>query len=687
VFPRLAVLTTIAVALGPAARDIAAHAPQPSGATTVRTLDVPYLPQTEDLCGGAAAVMVMRYWGARRIQPQDFASLVRSNGRGITTGDLTREVESRGWRGFPQRGSLASLEHHLRRGRPVIVLIEVRPRRHHYVVVVGSSADEILYHDPADLPFRRATTAHFAQSWAAGDRWMLVILPAVATTIMATPKDARAPTAGAASPKPGGVLPAPCRDSLARGVAQARREQLADATATLYEARLECPSSAAPIGELASVKLLEHQYDEAARLAAEATTRPDADDQTWRILGTAEFLRHRPLRALAAWNRAGEPVMDLARVEGLDRTRYTVVARALSLVPGAVLSAGELVRAQRRVADLPALSASQVEYAPSGNGLADVRAAVVERPALPTALTAWIALGVQAMSQRDVQWTIVSPTRNGETITASWRWWDERPRVRVRGRVPLYHSGVGAVMGLEGLFEQQKYATSTGIVQERRRAAGVSLGDWTRGGVRWTAGMGLDRWDDRGAFARIGGALETRALADRVALKAAGGLWRHHGGFGAANGGTRVRSSADDTSAAVLVSFDVAAASDSAPRDLWPGADTGQARAYLLRAHTLLVNGVVDGEAFGKRLVHGTTELRVPFGSGGAVRLAGSAFIDTARAWKGPRSHRVLIDAGIGLRVLLGREGTLRVDVAHGLSDGARALSVGWEPPWPHWSE
>jgi hypothetical protein len=291
------------------------------------------------------------------------------------------------------------------------------------------------------------------------------------------------------------------------------------------------------------------------------------------------------------------------------------------------------------------------------------------------------------MSQREVQWTVVSPTRNGETITASWRWWEGRPKVQVRGRVPLYHSGVGAVMGLEGVFEQQEYATSTGIVQERRRAAGVSLGDWTRGGVRWTAGMGLDRWDDRGAFARIGGALETRALADRVAVKAGGGLWRHHAGFGAANAGARWRSTADDTSVAVLVSFNLAAASDSAPRDLWPGADTGQARAYLLRAHPLLVNGVIDGEAFGKRLVHGTTELRVPFGSSGAVRLAGSAFIDTARAWEGPRSHRVLSDAGIGLRLLLGREGTLRLDVAHGLSDGVRALSVGWEGPWPQWSE
>ncbi len=627
--------------------------------------------------------MVMRYWGARRIQPEDFASLVRSDGRGITTGDLVRGVESHGWRGYPERGSLASLEHHLRRGRPVIALLEVRPRRHHYVVVVGSSADEILYHDPADLPFRRAPNAWFNRSWAAGDHWMLVILPAVVPPLIATPpEDVHAPNADAES-RARETLPAPCRASLARAAALAQRDRLADAAAALDDARLECPLSAAPLGELASVKLLERQYDEAAQLAAEATARPDADDETWRILGTAEFLRHRPLRALAAWNRAGEPVMDLAHVEGLDRTRYTVVARALGLVPGTVLTGRELVRAQRRVANLPALSASQVEYVPSGNGLTDVRAAVVERPAIPTAPTPLIALGARALSQREVQWTVVSPTRNGETITASWRWWEGRPRVQVRGRVPLYHSGVGAVLGLEGLVEQQEYATPTGVVRERRRAAGVSLGDWTLGGVRWTAGVGLDRWDDHGAFATIGGALETRALADRLALKAGGRLWRRHDGFSAANAGARWRSTGDDMSAAVLVSCDIAVASESAPRDLWPGADTGQARAYLLRAHPLLVNGVIDGEAFGRRLVHGTTEFRVPFGSAGAVHLAGSAFVDTARAWQGPRSRRVLSDAGIGLRLLLGREGTLRLDVSHGLTDGARALSVGWERPWP----
>jgi hypothetical protein len=33
----------------------------------VHLLDVPFMEQSEALCGGAAAAMVMRYWGARGV--------------------------------------------------------------------------------------------------------------------------------------------------------------------------------------------------------------------------------------------------------------------------------------------------------------------------------------------------------------------------------------------------------------------------------------------------------------------------------------------------------------------------------------------------------------------------------------------------------------------------------------------
>ena len=61
-------------------RYVAAVALCGGGRRSALALDVPYLPQTEALCGGAAAAMVMRYWGARDVYPDDFAAARRSIG-------------------------------------------------------------------------------------------------------------------------------------------------------------------------------------------------------------------------------------------------------------------------------------------------------------------------------------------------------------------------------------------------------------------------------------------------------------------------------------------------------------------------------------------------------------------------------------------------------------------------------
>jgi hypothetical protein len=47
---------------------------QPDTTTSVR-LSVPYLPQTEAMCGGAAVAMLFRYWGDTHADIQQFAAL------------------------------------------------------------------------------------------------------------------------------------------------------------------------------------------------------------------------------------------------------------------------------------------------------------------------------------------------------------------------------------------------------------------------------------------------------------------------------------------------------------------------------------------------------------------------------------------------------------------------------------
>src|SRR4029077_10966787 len=72
-------------------------------------LDVPYVPQGEDLCGGAAAAMVMRYWGERAVYAEAFAPLVDRAAHGIRTGALADDLRRRGWTAADGPGTIADL--------------------------------------------------------------------------------------------------------------------------------------------------------------------------------------------------------------------------------------------------------------------------------------------------------------------------------------------------------------------------------------------------------------------------------------------------------------------------------------------------------------------------------------------------------------------------------------------------
>ena len=140
-------------------------------------IDVPYLPQTDALCGGAAAAMVFRYWGDAHADAQAFAPLVDRRAGGIANDVLTAAVATRGWRTARVGGSLDALGARVHDGQPVIVLLPDRGDRYHYVVVIGASEDAIVVHDPAWGPSRTIRAPDFERAWKAAGFWSLVILP------------------------------------------------------------------------------------------------------------------------------------------------------------------------------------------------------------------------------------------------------------------------------------------------------------------------------------------------------------------------------------------------------------------------------------------------------------------------------------------------------------------------------
>ena len=87
-------------------------------------IDVPYLPQTDALCGGAAAAMVFRAGATRtpmRGGVSRRSSIVARGG--IANDALTDAVRTRGWRAGRIDGSLDALAAHVHDGQLVIVLL------------------------------------------------------------------------------------------------------------------------------------------------------------------------------------------------------------------------------------------------------------------------------------------------------------------------------------------------------------------------------------------------------------------------------------------------------------------------------------------------------------------------------------------------------------------------------------
>jgi peptidase C39-like protein len=648
-------------------------------APAVEVLDVPFLAQPEALCGGAAAAMVLRYWGEAGVRPEDFAGLLDKKAGGIRTGALADAIRLRGWQALVFPGTLEAIRGHLARGRPLIVLLQVARGRFHYVVVLGEARGSVFLHDPARASFQVMDEKKFLRAWTPAGSWGLLVLPPA--------ERAKAP--GADSPpqrEPPGAHLGPCESLLEEGVALAHTGDLAAAEARLRASLAICPGASGPLRELAGLHARQKDWPAAAALARQAVAKDSGDTLAWQILATSRFIQDDLSGALEAWNSIGEPRLDLLRIDGLERTRYKVIADHLGLRTGTVLTPSSLLRARRRLAEIPVVAQSRIDYRPVGGGLVQVEAAVLEQPLLPGGPVGFAALGLRAAAEREIALDLRAPTGNGEVWSARWRWWENRPRLELMLAVPGAF-GLRSIWHLRGVVERETFATQAGLLEEERRGITLGASDWASAWLRWEAGLSFDRWRDRGETFSVGGALEGRCADDRLALRAEAAGWSGlSGGAPFATGGARFqwRSSATDAGFLLKATLGFEAADASAPRMLWPGAGAGHAREPLLRAHPLLDGGVLDGAAFGRQLGHANLELTRRLWALGPVHLSAGAFLDAARAWHRPEVQpqaATFVDAGAGLRLYgLGGSSTLRLDVAWGLTDGASAVSVGWEP-------
>jgi hypothetical protein len=638
-------------------------APAPLRAQTLTVLDVPFIAQSELLCGGAAAAMVLRYWGERGIDAEAFSALVDTRAGGIQTVALVDDLRARHWTAVAVQGTAERIDDEIRAGRPVIALIEERRGTYHFVVVVGRTDAGVVFHDPARAPFRVASAADFDRRWAATNRWMLIVTPM------------RGATASAPHIDQNGVDPVGPRSScdarIAEGVRQAGDDNLAAAEQALIAA-LSCPGSAA-FRELAGVRVRQQRWPEAADLARTAVTRDASDAYAWKILATARFIEDDKAGALDAWNRADEPRLDLLRIDGLTRTRFSVVQHLVGIRTGDTLTRARLLRARRRLTELPA-GAGTLDYEPQPSGLAELRAIVVEKPLVPAGAADLGVLGLDAALMREASVSISSPTGGGERIGIDWRFWAHRPLYQLSFDAPAPWSGTWS---LSASREVQPFTAP--VARTVHDAVRLDAAAWQSGTVRWQVTAGADWWNGGPTRPMLGAALRKASGADRVDLRGGASAW--FGGdrsFARADVDLLARTSARSQGVVIVITGGISALSNQAPADLWVAGDTGRARPLLLRAHPILTEGErFRTDRLGRLFAHETTELQ-RWWHAGPMQVGGAAFVDSGRtAWRMAGAALADVDTGVGLRVAFaGGASMLRADVARGLRDGAAACSV-----------
>ena len=636
----------------------AQSAPQP-----LTLLDVPFISQSEALCGGAAAAMVLRYWGERGLAAESFAHLLDPDAAGIRTTVLIDDLRQRGWNATGIVGSEPVLEQELARGRPVLALIEDRPGAFHYVVLVAAARQAFVFHDPARAPMRVMSRDEFNRRWQRADRWMAIVVPGEKEGASAVP-----PPSLAARPT------LACDQLIADGVASAQAGDVATAELHLTRA-LDCAPPAAR-RELAGVRLLQRRWADVEALASGALELDPADAQAWRLLGTSRFVQADRIGALGAWNHVSEPRIDIVRVAGLERTRQRLVERYLGAGAGDVLTPAAFIRTRRRLADFPAATGSTLDYLPIPGGLAELRATLVERR---TATDVWTyaAMAAIAAARREIEYSLPPLAGGGERLTAGWRFWPDRPGYSLTFTTPAPWGGLWSAAFAS---ERQPFDVDS-LPRAERTEAQLLLSNWVSSVAHLTVHGGIVEWNPAGTVGAGGMTVRLRAPGDRFETRISANVWRGRSSFAAVEADALARSSGDRRGIVLLGRLGAATATSALPADAWFGGDVGTSRRTLLRAHPLVEDGRLRTAQLGRRIVAGSGEIQhwwvAPLG-----RIGAALFVDAARA-----AHRLApgsrtdVDAGVGVRFAVPAvRGTFRADLARGLVDRATALSFVYEP-------
>ena len=154
-------------------------------------IDVPYVAQVKDGCGSASIAMVMQYWENKSrltstsADPAKIQTALFSAAQdGIPASSMQAYFRESGYQALAFQGAWSDLQHHIERGRPLIVSLKSSGPHEplHYVVVVGidSARGYVFVNDPARQKMLRISRQGFESEWGYTRNWTLLAVPRAA---------------------------------------------------------------------------------------------------------------------------------------------------------------------------------------------------------------------------------------------------------------------------------------------------------------------------------------------------------------------------------------------------------------------------------------------------------------------------------------------------------------------------
>jgi ABC-type bacteriocin/lantibiotic exporter with double-glycine peptidase domain len=142
---------------------------------------VPFYKQSEDTCGPAALAALLTFWGRQANLEEITAKVYLQELRGTLPMDMESYARASGFDTSSFSGTLDGLKEYIRKGLPVICLLDLGfwvYHQPHYVTVIGFDDGNalIIEHDGLK-PDSLMSYRKFSEAWSRAGFWMLVITP------------------------------------------------------------------------------------------------------------------------------------------------------------------------------------------------------------------------------------------------------------------------------------------------------------------------------------------------------------------------------------------------------------------------------------------------------------------------------------------------------------------------------